>query len=44
MGYTLSCGIFSRLVRAVTAMWRARGYQMVNLLEDFAVFGTRLVL
>ena len=40
MGYTLSCGIFSRLVRAVTAMWRARGYQMVNLLDDFAFFGT----
>ena len=40
MGYTLSCAIFTRLVRAITAKWRAKGYAMVNLLDDFAFFGT----
>ena len=36
MGYTLSCSIFTRLTRALTTMWRARGYQLVHLLDDFS--------
>lgn len=41
-GWKNSCGVFTKLTRQLTRMWRKRGYRMAHLLDDFlfAVSGT----
>ena len=34
-GFVNSCGVFTKLTRQLCKLWRARGYRLVHLLDDF---------
>ena len=42
-GFTLSCAVFTKLTRQVVRMWRARGYRLAHILDDF-LFACHCVL
>ena len=33
-GFTLSCGIFTKLTRQLVRVWRSRGWRLAHLLDD----------
>ena len=34
-GFVNSCGVFTKLTRQLCKLWRAKGYRLVHLLDDF---------